>query len=168
MREDTRDRHFARDGQGREVFIAPYGRCYVVPDAETRARLQRIVRRSPWLIAIAVSSIATPLAIHRQPWYWIFLGMPLVAALDLIPVYRATRGLEVAHLARSSEELQRDIAHSMSTASLWAYEALTLAAVLFAAPFLARHGQTSLAWALGVFSAAAAIAFAWLLWQRSR
>jgi hypothetical protein len=43
-----------------------------------------------------------------------------------------------------------------------------LAGLFFAAPWLVRNGQTSLGWTTGVLSAAAAIAFARLLWLRAR
>ena len=171
MSEKRSGPRLRRDERGRELFTAPWGRSYVVEDASRRAALQRIARRSPVVIALAVACVATPLAILGRPWYWAFLALPLVAALDLVPIYRATRGLERARPSgapRSAIEMHRELAHSMSPARLWLTEACALAALGFAVPALARHGQTSLAWATGAFSAAVAISFAWLLWLRSR
>ena len=162
---------FRRDERGRELFTAPWGRSYVVEDAGRRAALQRIARRSPVLIALAVAGVATPFAVLGRPWYWAFLALPLVAALDLVPIYRATRGLERVRPSGSSAPataMQRERAHSMSLARLWLTLACALAGLFLAAPALARRGETSLAWATGAFSAAVAISFAWLLWLRFR
>ena len=63
------DPHFTRDERGRELFTAPWGRSYVVPDTAKSAALQRIANRSPFLMALVVTSVATPLAILRRPWY---------------------------------------------------------------------------------------------------
>lgn len=171
MSEKRIGSRFSRDERGRELFTAPWGRSYVVEDASRRAALQRIARRSPVLIALAITSVATPLTILGRPWYWVFLATPLVAALDLVPIYRATRGLERARPSGSSGSataMHRELARSMSLARLWLVEACALAGLVFASPALARHGQTSLAWTTGAFSAAVAISFAWRLWLRSR
>jgi len=169
MRETSRmDRYFARDEQGRELFTAPWARCYRVPDAETGARLRRIVARSPWLIAIAIGAIATPLVIQQRPWYWIFLATPLFVAIDVVPLHRVTRGLERVRLTPPGASGHRELAHSMSAGRLWAFEGLALLGVFFAAPSLARHGQPGLAWGFAAFNAAAALGFAWLLWLRRR
>ena len=163
------DPHFTRDERGRELFTAPWGRSYVVPDTAKSAALQRIANRSPFLMALVVTSVATPLAILRRPWYWVLLAAPMVAALNLVPIYRATRGLErVRPSGRSATEMHREQARSMSPARLWLFEAFALAGLFLAAPSLARHGQTSLAWTTGAFSAAGALAFARLLWLRLR
>ena len=171
MSDGTRlDRHFTIDERGRQLFTAPWGRTYVVPDTETSAVLRRIARRSPWLLALGVSAVATPLVLIRRPWYWVLLATPFLAALDLIPIYRATRGLEAVRVGRSvsATEIDQELAHSMSPATLLCFEALMLAGLLFAAPWLVRNGQTSLGWTTGVLSTAAAIAFARLLWLRTR
>ena len=157
---------FSRDEQGCPLFTAPWGRTYRVPDVARVAALRRIVQRSPWLVALLISAVVTPIAIHRRPWVWAFLAAPFVAAIALAPVYRATRGLEVMRLASRADARRRSGA--TSTASLWAFQALLLVAIFVAAPSLARHGETSLAWTLGATSGAAAVTFAWLLWKRRR
>jgi hypothetical protein len=95
------ERHFARDPGGRELFTAPWGRTYVVTDVETGARLRRILERSPLLLSIGLSAVVTPLVISGRPWYWVFAATPFLAALELIRIYRATRGLEVVPFERS-------------------------------------------------------------------
>ena len=165
------DRRFSRDERGRELFTAPWGRTYLVQDAETGSRLRRIVRRSPWLLALGVSAVVTPLVLLRRPWYWVFLATPLLLAIDLIPIHRATRGLERVRWRGpipSVREIHREQARSISATRLWCLEAIALAGLVFAAPSLVRGGETSLGWTTGGLSAAAAIGFAWLLWLRSR
>jgi len=161
--QEIRERGFARDDRGRELFTAPWGRTFVVPDAETGAALRRVVRRSPWLVALAVTLVATPLVLRGLPWYAVFLATPLFAAIEVLPLYRATRGLERVRLIQPGV-----MAGSTPSLRLWAFEALALAGALVAAPALARAGATSLAWATGAFSAAAAIAFGRLLWLQTR
>lgn len=161
-----RVRGFARDAQGCPLFTAPWGRTYRVPDAARAGALRRIARRSPWLVALLISAVVTPLAIHHRPWVWAFLAAPFAAAIELAPLYRATRGLEVVPAAPGADVLRRSGA--LPAASLWAYEVLLLLAIAVAAPSLARHGERSLAWSLGGASAAAAVTVARLLWKRRR
>jgi len=95
------ERHFARDEQGREIFTAPWGRAYLVVDAETGARLRRILKRSPLLYSIGLSAVVTPLVISGRPWYWIFAAAPFLAAIDPIRIYRITRGLQAVRFGES-------------------------------------------------------------------